>query len=330
MHLLITGGAGFVGSHLADHLLEQGHEVTIIDNLSTGSIRNIVHLKTHERFHYVIADVNERRLLAELVDNADAIFHLAAAVGVKLIVEDPVRTIETNIKCTEIIFELASKKKKKVLLTSTSEVYGKSSRIPFKESGDLVLGPTSKGRWSYAASKAVDEFLALAYWRQYGLPTCVVRLFNTVGPRQTGRYGMVVPRFVAQALKGEPITVYGDGTQARCFAHVRDVVEAMTLLIQTDVSNGQIFNIGSQQEISIHELALKVREMAGSGSPIVFVPYEEAYEDGFEDMPRRVPDLTHVRGAIGYQPKRNLDRILQDIIDDRLAKDPIPLSVTRQ
>ncbi len=317
MHYLVTGGAGFIGSHLCDHLLARGDTVSVIDDLSTGSMRNIAHLRSHPHFRYVIEDVGNRRVTAELVDDADAVFHLAAAVGVRLIVEDPVRTIETNIKCTEVVLELAARKGKKVMVASTSEVYGKSREVPFTETGDLVFGPTSKSRWSYAASKAVDEFLALSYWKRHRLPVFVVRLFNTVGPRQTGQYGMVIPRFVDLALRGAPITVYGDGNQSRCFAHVKDVVEATVRLMDSPASEGQIFNIGSEEEVTIMELARRVREAAMSSSEIVLVPYEEAYEEGFEDMLRRVPDLTRVRGAVGYDPRRSLDVILADVIEDR-------------
>lgn len=314
MHYLITGGAGFIGSHLSDLLLGRGDQVTVIDDLSTGSMRNIAHLRSHPQFSYIIDDVNNRRVTAELVDEADAIFHLAAAVGVQLIVDDPIRTIETNIRCTEVILDLAAKKKKKVMIASTSEVYGKTDKLPFRESGDLVLGPTSKSRWNYAASKMVDEFLALAYWKQHRLPVFIVRLFNTVGPRQTGQYGMVVPRFVAQALQSDPITVYGDGNQQRCFGHVHDAVEGVVGLMDSDASVGQVFNVGSEEEISIHKLALKVREMTGSSSDIAFIPYDSAYEEGFEDMPRRIPDLTKVKGAIGYSPKRDLKQIIRDVV----------------
>lgn len=323
MHYLITGGAGFVGSHMADLLLSRGDRVTVIDDLSTGSMRNIAHLRGDPEFRYVIDDVNNRSVIAELVDEADAVFHLAAAVGVRLIVDDPIRTIQTNIRCTEVVLEMAAKKKKKVLIASTSEVYGKTDRVPFQEDGDLVLGPTSKNRWNYAASKMVDEFLALAYWKQHSLPIVVARLFNTVGPRQTGQYGMVVPRFVSQALVGEPITVYGDGTQRRCFGHVHDVIEGLVGLMDADAAVGQVFNVGNDEEVSIHELAIRIRDMAGSQSQIVFVPYKDAYEEGFEDMPRRVPDLTKISGAIGYQPKRNLDGIIRDVIAERGEQAPL-------
>ena len=314
MKTLITGGAGFIGSHLAEHLIEAGHEVFVIDDLSTGTVENILPLKDHPRFHYTVASVMNVPLTAEWVDRSDVIFHLAAAVGVKLIVESPVRTIETNIKGTEVILELAAKKKKKVLIASTSEVYGKSEKIPFGEADDLVLGPTHKGRWSYACSKAIDEFLALAYWREKKLPVVVARLFNTVGPRQTDRYGMVLPTFVRQALSGEPITVFGDGSQSRCFAHVKDVVGALAKLMGEKAAVGRVFNIGSSQEVTIRELANRVKELTGSASEIRFVPYEEAYEAGFEDMPRRVPDLTRALEVIGYKPALNLTDILQDVI----------------
>src|SRR5262252_6179588 len=295
MRYLITGGAGFIGSHLAEELLRRGHEVSCVDDLSTGSINNIKHLKTHDRFHYVVDSCANVQLMAELVDGSDQIFHLAAAVGVKLIVESPVRTIETNIKLTETLLDLANKKKRPVFIASTSEVYGKSTDFPFREDGDLVMGATTKGRWSYACSKAIDEFLALAYWREKKLPTIVVRLFNTVGPRQTGQYGMVIPTFVKQALANRPITVYGDGKQSRCFCYVGDVVGALMKLMDDERSVGQVFNIGSNREISIADLARKVKELTNSESEIVFVPYDEAYEEGFEDMPRRVPDIAKIK-----------------------------------
>jgi UDP-glucose 4-epimerase len=320
MHYLITGGAGFIGSHLSDHLLSEGHQVTIIDDLSTGSIRNIAHLRSQPGFDYRVDTMMNASLLAELVDEADAVFHLAAAVGVKLIVDSPVRTMETNIRCTELLLEVADKKKKKVFVASTSEVYGKSDDLPFREDGDLVLGATSRGRWRYACSKAIDEFLAIAYWRERKLPTVIARFFNTVGPRQSGRYGMVIPRFVGQALAGEPITVYGDGSQRRCFGHVSDVVRAMTQLMECDTAIGEVFNIGSQEEISILDLAHRVRDAVGSSSEIVHVPFEEAYDRDFEDMPRRVPCTDKVQHAIGWEPRATLDRILKDVIADRTRK----------
>ncbi|HET9525129.1 MAG TPA: GDP-mannose 4,6-dehydratase [Pyrinomonadaceae bacterium] len=315
MRVLITGGAGFIGSHLADAYLQRGDHVYVIDDLSTGKIENIQHLKGQSRFHYTIDTVHNQPLTAELVDQCDVIFHLAAAVGVKLIVESPVRTIETNVRGTEVVLALANKKKKKVLVASTSEVYGLSSDVPFREDGNLVMGATTKGRWSYACSKAIDEFLALAYWREKKLPTIIVRLFNTVGPRQTGQYGMVIPTFVKQALAGRPITVFGDGSQSRCFGYVGDVVGALVKVMDHNDAVGQVFNIGSNQEISILALAQKVKELTQSDSDIVFVPYDEAYEEGFEDMPRRVPDISKIGELVGFRPEMSLDGILKTVID---------------
>ena len=315
MKVLITGGAGFIGSHLAEQHLRRGDEVYIIDDLSTGSVENIEHLKEFPGFHYHIDTVTNTQLTAELVDLCDAIYHLAAAVGVKLIVESPVRTIETNIRGTEVVLELAAKKRKRVLVASTSEVYGKREQVPFNEDDDLVMGATTKGRWSYACSKAIDEFLALAYWRERKLPTVIVRLFNTVGPRQTGQYGMVIPTFVKQALAGRPITVYGDGKQSRCFGYVGDIVGALMKLVDHEDAVGEVFNIGSNEEISIVELAQRVKELTRSSSEIVFVPYDEAYEEGFEDMPRRIPDIAKVDALIGFKPEMKLDGILQTVID---------------
>lgn len=314
MRYLITGGAGFIGSHLAEQLLRQGHQVVILDDLCTGSIHNIEALKTRRGFHYVIDSIFNRPLLAELIDDCDAVFHLAASVGVRLIVESPVRTIETNVKGTESVLEFAHKKRKKVLVASTSEVYGKSANIPFTEDDDLVMGPTSKGRWSYACSKAIDEFLALAYWKEKGLPAVIVRLFNTVGPRQTGRYGMVLPSFVRAALSGEPLRVFGDGTQSRCFCHVSDTAGALARLIEHGDAVGQIFNIGSNEEISIADLAHLVKSMTGSESPIHYIPYEDAYEEGFEDMHRRVPDITKINQIIGFRTTYNTRQIVQSVI----------------
>src|SRR5512144_488971 len=285
MRYLITGGDGFIGSHLSEELLRRGHEVFVVDDLSTGSINNIRHLKTHDRFHYIVDSCANVQLMAELVDGCDIIYHLAAAVGVKLIVESPVRTIETNIRLTEIMLNLANKKKRPIFVASTSEVYGKSNDFPFREDGDLVMGATHKGRWSYACSKAIDEFLAVAYWKEKKHPTVVARLFNTVGPRQTGQYGMVIPNFVKQALAGQPITVFGDGKQSRCFTHVADVVRALIALMEHESSYGQVFNIGNNEEIAIGDLARHVREMCGSRSEIVYIAYEKAYEEGFDDMP---------------------------------------------
>lgn len=314
MRVLITGGAGFIGSHLAERYLQREDEVLIIDDLSTGSIDNIRHLKAYKDFSYFLDTVENRQLTAELVDECDVIFHLAAAVGVRLIVESPVRTIETNVRATELVLNLAAKKKKRVLVTSTSEVYGKRTQIPFREDDDLLMGPSSKGRWSYACSKALDEFLALAYWKEKGVPTTVVRLFNTVGPRQTGRYGMVVPNFVRQALKNDDITVYGDGTQRRCFLHVADAVEALMALIRKSEAVGEVYNIGSTEEITIQGLAEKVKAMTGSASKIVKIPYNEAYEEGFEDMLRRVPDTSKLKALTGFAPRRTLEDTLRAVL----------------
>lgn len=314
MKALITGGAGFVGSHLAEALLERGDEVFVLDNLSTGGIENIEHLKPHPRFHYAIESVMNEPVVAELVDRVDVVFHLAAAVGVRLIVESPVNTIETNVHGTEMVLKLANKKKKKVMVASTSEVYGKSEVVPFREDADLVLGPTSKGRWSYACSKAIDEFLALAYHKEKRLPVVVFRLFNTVGPRQTGRYGMVIPNFVKAALAGRPLHVFGDGSQSRCFTYVSDVVGALVKLASDEAAVGQVFNIGNDhEEITILELARRVKQRTKSASEIAVVPYDQAYEEGFEDMQRRVPDLGKIRGLLGYQPKVHLDEILDRV-----------------
>jgi UDP-glucose 4-epimerase len=315
MRFLITGGAGFIGSHLAEALLAQGDRVHILDDLSTGSIDNVRHLKPDPGFSYTIDTCASPSIVAELGDEADIVYHLAAAVGVDLIIDSPVRTIETNVHCTEVVLAQASKKKKPVFIASTSEVYGKSTSLPFREDGDFVLGSSNTGRWSYACSKAIDEFLALAYWKERRLPTVVARLFNTVGPRQTGRYGMVVPTFAGQALAGRPLTVFGDGTQTRCFCHVGDVVTALVDLVQLgDAAYGEVFNIGSQEEISMRALAERVRTLAGSASEIVLVPYDEAYEAGFEDMARRVPDISKIAGAVGWRPTRSLDEILLDVI----------------
>lgn len=319
MKVLITGGAGFIGSHLAEYLLSQGHFVFVIDDLSTGSIENILHLKRDSRFHYTIDSVLNVPVAAELVDQCDIVYHLAAAVGVKLIVESPVRTIETNVRGTEVILELANKKKKKVVIFSTSEVYGKGNKIPFAEDADLVLGPTNKGRWSYACSKAIDEFLALAYWKEQRLPVLVVRLFNTVGPRQTGRYGMVLPNFVRQAIEGRPLTVYGDGNQSRCFCHVSDVVGALSQLSSVESALGGVFNLGSDEEITILKLAHRVKDFLKSDSPIEMIPYEEAYGVGFEDMSRRVPDLSKLHNLTGYRPTKTIDDIIESVAEYQRA-----------
>jgi UDP-glucose 4-epimerase len=315
MRTLITGGAGFIGSHLAGRLLAEGHTVFVLDDLSTGSFENIAHLKGRPGFHYVLDSVMNERVLAELVDQSDTVYHLAAAVGVRLIVEAPVRTIETNVHGTEVVLKHAAKKSKLVVIASTSEVYGKSVDVPFREDGDLALGATSRHRWAYACSKALDEFLALAYWREKKLPVVIVRLFNTVGPRQTGRYGMVVPTFVQQALAGEPITVFGDGTQTRCFTDVSDVVWALTALPRQPEAVGGVFNVGNTQEVSILQLAERVKALTGSPSSIVSIPYDEAYEAGFEDMPRRVPDIGKIAALIGYQSRVDLDETLRRVIE---------------
>ena len=315
MRVLITGGAGFVGSHLSEALLQRGDEVFVLDNLSTGSIDNIAHLKADPRFHYTIDSVTNEPLLAEMIDTCDVVVHLAAAVGVKLIVEAPVHTIETNVHGTEVVLKHANKKKKLVLIASTSEVYGKSAEVPFREDADLVLGPSEKHRWAYACSKLIDEFLALAYWKERKLPVIIVRLFNTVGPRQTGRYGMVIPNFVRQALAGQPITVFGDGTQSRSFTFVGDVVRAMVALINEPAAVGHVFNIGHGAEISINALAEKVKSLTSSPAEVVHIPYDQAYESGFEDMPRRVPDTSKLQALIGFRPTVELDEILTRVIE---------------
>ncbi len=314
MRALLTGGAGFVGSHLAEALLDQGHSVEVIDDLSTGSLDNIAPFIGRPGFRHTIDTVMNAPLVGAMVDRADVVFHLAAAVGVKLIVESPVHTIETNVHGTEVVLKEAVRGRQLVVVFSTSEVYGKSTEVPFSEDADLVMGPTSKHRWAYACSKALDEFLALAYAKEYRQPVIIVRLFNTVGPRQTGRYGMVIPNFVRQALAGEPITVFGDGTQSRAFTYVGDVVGGLIKLVATPATVGKVFNIGNHEEISILDLALKVKAMTGSASEIVLVPYDQAYETGFEDMPRRVPDLRKIGAAIGYAPTVGLDEILRRVI----------------
>jgi nucleoside-diphosphate-sugar epimerase len=315
MRALITGGAGFVGSHLSEALLDAGHEVFILDNLSTGSIENIDHLKSNPKFHYTIDSVSNEPLLAEMVDRVDTVFHLAAAVGVKKIVEEPVATIENNVHGTEVVLRHANKKKKLVVVASTSEVYGKSTDVPFREDADLVMGPTPKHRWAYACSKAIDEFLALAYYKEKKLPVIIIRLFNTVGPRQTGQYGMVIPNFVRQALANQPITVFGDGTQSRSFTYVGDVVRGLLALVEHPKAVGEVFNIGNGHEISIRALAEKIKGMTNSSSEIVTIPYNQAYEAGFEDMPRRVPDITKINKLVGYEPRVQLDDILARVID---------------
>lgn len=320
MRALITGGAGFIGSHLAEALLDAGHEVHAVDDLSTGSIENIVHLKDRPGFHYTIDTILNEPVLAEHIDWCDVVFHLAAAVGVRLIVEAPVRTIETNVAGTEVVLKHAAKKRKLVVIASTSEVYGKSTDVPFREDADLVLGPTPKHRWAYACSKAIDEFLALAYWKEKRLPVIIVRLFNTVGPRQTGEYGMVIPTFVRQGLARQPITVFGDGTQSRSFAYVGDVVRGLIALAGEPRAVGQVFNIGNPDEVTIRALADKVRAMTGNRSEVVLIPYDQAYEAGFEDMPRRVPDISKIRALVGFEPTVRLDEILQRVIEHFRAR----------
>lgn len=312
--VLITGGAGFIGSHLAEYLLSQGQQVTIIDNLSTGRLDNIAHLESNSQFHYAIEDIRNIHVMDRLVSECDLIYHLAAAVGVEKIIKQPIETIEVNIGGTEVVLQTARRYRKKVLITSTSEIYGKGVRFPFSEDDDSLLGPTTRSRWSYAASKAIDEFLALAYHKEVGLPVVIVRLFNTVGPRQTGQYGMVLPRFVRWAAADQPIQVYGDGQQSRCFCNVRDVVQALHALAECPAAVGQVFNVGSQDEITILELAQRVKQRAGSRSDIQFVPYDHAYEAGFEDFRRRVPNLEKVRATIEWEPVTPLDETIDQII----------------
>jgi UDP-glucose 4-epimerase len=320
MKIFITGGAGFIGSHLAQRMLELGHHVMVLDDLSTGSIENIDHLIGRPGFEYRIGSALDVPLVAELVDRCEVTVHLAAAVGVRLIVERPVHTIETNVRATEVVLGAAAKKRKLVVVASTSEVYGKGQRIPFREDDDLTLGPTTHSRWAYACSKALDEWLSLAYWREKKVPVIVARFFNTVGPRQTGRYGMVLPSFAAQALRGEPITVYGTGQQSRCFGHVNDAVEAIIRLINCDAAVGEVFNIGADEEVTIDELAERVRAAANSESSIVHVPYSEAYAEGFEDMLRRVPDAGKLERVIGFRPRTPLSTIIQDVVADQRAR----------
>jgi UDP-glucose 4-epimerase len=314
MRVLITGGAGFIGSHLSEALLDRGERVHVLDDLSTGAIDNIRHLKGRDGFDYTLETATSHRTVAEVVDEADLVYHLAAAVGVELIVDSPVRTIETNVHSTEVVFSHAAKKRKPVFVASTSEVYGKSADVPFREDGDLVLGSTSVGRWSYACSKALDEALALAYWRERKLPTVVGRLFNTVGPRQSDRYGMVLPRLTRQALSGQPLTVFGDGSQTRVFCHVRDVVRALINVMLDEELYGEVFNIGGREEVTILELAERVRAASESDSQITFIPYEEAYGAGFEDTVRRVPCLEKIQRMIGWQPNITLDEMIDDVV----------------
>jgi UDP-glucose 4-epimerase len=315
MRILITGGAGFIGSHLAEKLLSLGHHVTCIDDLSTGNAENLSAVREHPNLLFYTETIFNRRLTSDLIENADIVFHLAAAVGVKRIVDFPVQTIETNVEGTEIVLDAASRNRKRVFIASTSEVYGKSTKIPFSENDDLVLGSTYNSRWAYACSKAIDEFLALAYFRERRLPVTIVRFFNTVGPRQTGRYGMVLPTLVRQALLNEPLTVYGTGMQSRCFGHVSDIIEGLVLALECDRASGEIFNLGNTEEITINHLAQKVVAACESTSEIVHVPYCEAYGPGFEDMLRRVPDITKARDWFGYNPRHNLDAIIRSVVE---------------
>jgi len=307
---LITGGAGFIGSHLAEELIKLGQRVLILDDLSSGSLKNLQSIRQSPNLEFVSERVSSHRILAEMVDSADVVFHLAATVGVFNIIESPVNTISNNIGGTEAVLQAAAKKRKKVIVASTSEVYGKSAAIPFREDGDLVFGSTSKSRWSYAASKVVDEFLALAYWHQFKVPTVVVRFFNTIGPRQVGRYGMVVPRFMSQAMRGQPLTVYGNGQQSRCFTYISDIIEWLLLIAASDQVIGEVFNLGNPQEISINHLAETVIDITGAKVGIEYVPYEKAYEQGFEDMERRVPDIRKVLSVTGYEPRVGLEQAL--------------------
>jgi UDP-glucose 4-epimerase len=315
MRALITGGAGFIGSHLAESLIAQGHSVSVLDNLDTGRLENIEHLRHHPRFKCTIDSVMNEPVLSRMIERADVVFHLAAAVGVKLVVERPVHTIETNVHGTETVLRHARRHGKLVLVASTSEVYGKNAKLPFSEDADLVMGPPSKTRWGYATSKLLDEFLALGYWKEYQSPVIVVRFFNTVGPRQSARYGMVLPNFVRRALAGETITVHGDGSQTRSFTWVGDVVSAITALVQEPKAVGEVFNIGNGAEVSIRDLACKVKAMTRSDSPIEFVPYNQVFDDSFEDMPRRVPDITKIARFVGYKPTVHLDEIISRVVD---------------
>ena len=320
MRVLITGGAGFVGSHLADACLLRGDEVYVLDDLSTGSIDNIEYLKRHPYFHYTIGRVQNASVTAELVDRVEVVYHLAAEVGVRRVIDSPISTIENNVQATEVVFNAAAKKGKRVLFTSTSEVYGLSTDLPYREDGNIVMGAASKGRWSYACSKALDEFLALAYYQERQMPVTVVRLFNTVGPRQTGHYGMVVPSLVQQAMTGKPMTVYGDGSQSRCFGFVKDVVRALVALMERPEAAGEIYNIGASTEISILDLAKRVKEITKSNSPVVLVPYADAYESGYQDMPRRIPDTTKLRSLVGFAPTTDIDEIIDSVMKSFVAR----------
>jgi len=316
MRVLITGGAGFIGSHLAERWVKEGASVEIIDDLSTGSLDNVAHLKQNPKFSCVLESIFDAQVVAELVDRCDIIYHLAAAVGVRLIVEEPTRTIETNVHGTEVILRAAAKKKKPLVIASTSEIYGKSLNTPFREDSDMVMGPTIKIRWSYACSKALDEFLGLAYWQEKQLPVTIARLFNTVGPRQTGQYGMVIPTFIGQALRGNPIMVHGSGEQTRCFAYVGEVVECLVRMATRDNLAGEVINIGNDQEVSMNQVATLVKKITGSSSEIAHIPYDEAYGPGFEDMPRRVPCLEKVERLLGFRPRMPLDQIISMVTAD--------------
>jgi UDP-glucose 4-epimerase len=329
MRYLITGGAGFIGSHLAERLLHMEQEVVVIDDLSTGSMSNIAHLKPHPRFEYHLDSIFNHHLMRELVDNSDVLVHLAAAVGVKKIVEQPVQTIETNVRGTELVLDLAGKKNKRVIIASTSEVYGKSTKFPFNENDDLVMGPTHHSRWGYACSKAIDEFLALAYFREKKLPVTILRFFNTTGARQTGRYGMVVPTFVRQAMTNRPVTVYGTGEQSRCFGHIDDVVDGIIAAIPEPKTLGQIFNLGSTEEISMNSLAQRIIDITGSKSNITHIPYAEAYGEGFEDMDRRVPDITKANATFGFKPKRNLEQIIKSVAEHTKIRETRSMEVAQ-
>jgi len=330
MKVLITGGAGFIGSHLAEALLEAGHQVTILDDLSTGRFENIAHLEQDPAFHIVIGDILNEFLVDKLVERADWVFHLAAAVGVELIVKDPLRSLMTNIKGSEVILENVYRYHRKILIASTSEIYGKNVNGPLKEDDDRILGSPLKSRWSYSTSKAVDEILAYVYWKEKKVPTIIIRLFNTVGPRQTGYYGMVIPRFVEQALQGRDLTVYGTGDQSRCFLHVNDAVNAMIRLMEHPEAVGQVFNLGSQEEVTIRELAQRVIRLSASSSKITYVPYDEAYEEGFEDMQRRIPDISKAGRLIGFKPSANLDEILRMVIEEFRGKLSLGVQAVRQ
>ncbi|MBI3087357.1 MAG: GDP-mannose 4,6-dehydratase [Candidatus Omnitrophica bacterium] len=328
MHALITGGAGFIGSHLAEALIAQGHRVTVLDDLSTGRHENVAALDGHPQFQMVVGSILNEALVDKLVERCDVVFHLAAAVGVELIIKKPLESMLTNIRGSEVVLEMAHRYRRKVLIASTSEIYGKNAHGPFKEEDDRVLGSPLKSRWSYSTSKAVDEILAYVYWKEKGVPTVIVRLFNTVGPRQSGAYGMVVPRFVARALAGQPLQVHGDGRQSRCFLHVRDVVSALITLAGHAGAVGRVFNLGSQEEVTIEELAKRVIRITRSASRVEYVPYEQAYEEGFEDMPRRVPDIRKIRDAIGFQPTMTLDEIIQSVVDSMRPPARTPTEVS--